>query len=73
MTTPGPVGAQQRPPGGSGAPIALLDCRHGLFFVLLSDVYVGHALAAYGEFSEAEAAFLVSLVRPGATALDIGQ
>jgi FkbM family methyltransferase len=56
----------------SAAPIALLECRHGLFFVLRSDVFVGRALEVYGEFSEIEAAFLVSLIRRGATVLDIG-
>ncbi len=53
-------------------PIALLGCRHGLFFVLLSDLYIGRSLAAYGEYSEIEVAFLTSLVRPGATILDVG-
>jgi FkbM family methyltransferase len=65
-------------PGGglrrdhSGAPIKLVSCRHGLFFALLSDVFVGRALEVYGEFSELEAVFLTSLLRPGETVLDIG-
>jgi FkbM family methyltransferase len=64
----GPHGLQNRP----ALPIALLRCRHGLFFVLTSDVNVGRSLEFYGEFSEVEAALLVSLVRPGAVVLDIG-
>ncbi|MBM3532430.1 MAG: FkbM family methyltransferase [Alphaproteobacteria bacterium] len=56
----------------SGAPIGLFSCRHGVLFTLRSDVFSGRAIEVYGEFSEIEAAFLMSLLWPGATALDIG-
>lgn len=48
------------------------ECRHGTFVWPKDDYYIGKALEIYGEYSELEAAFLCSLVKPGDTVVEVG-
>ncbi len=56
-------------PGGFGR---IRACRHGRMIYNPNDVYVGRSLDVYGEYSEAEAAFLRFLVRPGDVVVEAG-
>jgi methyltransferase, FkbM family len=56
-------------PGGFGR---IRECRHGRMIFNPHDVYVGRSLDVYGEYSEAEAAFLRFIVRPGDTVVEAG-
>jgi FkbM family methyltransferase len=52
--------------------IRLKKCRYGPMLYLPHDQYIGQALDRYGEFSEGEAYFFRSLIKPGWTILDVG-
>jgi len=52
--------------------LVLVAGRHGYFLVNLNDVYVGRALALYGEYCEEEAAFLARIVKPGNHVVEAG-
>lgn len=56
-------------PGGFAR---LASCRHGPMVYNPNDVYVGRSLDLYGEYSEAEAAVLRFLLRPGDIAVEAG-
>lgn len=56
-------------PGGFAR---LRPCRHGRLLYNPNDAYVGRSLDLYGEYSEAEAAFLRFLVRPGDIVVEAG-
>lgn len=50
----------------------LVDAKTGTFLVNRNDKYVGRSLIHYGEFSEQEGDFLVSLIEPTDTVLEVG-
>ena len=50
----------------------LLDCREGKMLVNPNDKYIGGALVAYGEYSEAEAGLFRQILRPGMVAVEVG-
>jgi FkbM family methyltransferase len=52
--------------------LVLVAGRHGHFLVNLNDVYVGQALALYGEYCDEEAAFLARVVKPGSHVVEAG-
>ena len=45
---------------------------HGPMTWIASDVYIGKALEAYGQYSMHETAVFKNFVPPGSTALDVG-
>src|SRR5512139_1143204 len=47
-------------------------CRHGVFAYNRNDIYIGRSLSVYGEYSEAEVAFLSRLLAPGDTVVEAG-
>lgn len=47
-------------------------CRHGLMLYNVNDVYIGRALALYGEYCEEEAALYRSLLREGDIVIEAG-
>ena len=47
-------------------------CRYGLMSYLKSDIFVSRSLREYGEWAQAEIDFLLDLLKPGDTVLDIG-
>lgn len=51
---------------------SITNTRHGLMIYNRNDLYVGRSLEIYGEYSELEADFLASLIRPGWTVIDVG-
>jgi len=53
-------------------PYRLVFGRHGPCLVNLQDVYVGNAIATYGEYGEIEMDFMRQLVRPGRDAVEVG-
>jgi FkbM family methyltransferase len=50
----------------------LKRCRHGLMLYNRHDIYIGRSLDLYGEFSEAEAALLRYLLKPGDVVIEAG-
>lgn len=50
----------------------LVEARHGRFYVLDTDLYVGRSLRTYGEWTEAEISLLCKVLQPGDCALDVG-
>jgi len=46
--------------------------KHGSFFVLKSDTYVGRSLVEYGEWTEGEIDLILQILRPGDHVLDVG-
>jgi FkbM family methyltransferase len=52
--------------------MGLSRCRHGLFVYSMKDTYIGKSLEVYGEYSEYEAAFLCSMLKPGAVVIEVG-
>jgi FkbM family methyltransferase len=50
----------------------ITQTRHGLMMYNAHDVYVGASLEAYGEFSQAEVSFLLSLVSDESVVMDVG-
>jgi hypothetical protein len=54
------------------AHVACTQARHGFFFVLKNDAYIGRALIEYGEWTESEIDILLQVLRPGDHVLDIG-
>jgi FkbM family methyltransferase len=50
----------------------LVEARHGRFYVLDTDLYVGRSLRTYGEWTEAEIALLSKVLQPGDCVLDVG-
>ena len=50
----------------------LVRGRHGLFLTNRYDFYLGYALIRYGECSEFEAQFLLSLIQPGNIVIEVG-
>ena len=50
----------------------LVQSRYGPILYNRNDQYVGASLAAYGEFSEGEAALFRQLLQPGATIIEAG-
>lgn len=46
--------------------------RHGYMLFNAFDAYVGASLDAYGEFSEAEVAFILAMLGPDSVAMDVG-
>ncbi len=53
-------------------PYRLVFGKHGPCLVNLHDVYVGNAIATYGEYGEIELDFMRKLVQPGRDAVEIG-
>lgn len=51
-------------------PIALNRCRYG--WMLYSGPYIGKCFELYGQYSESEVALMRGLLKPGATAIDVG-
>jgi len=47
-------------------------CKHGVFAYNRNDIYIGRSLSVYGEYSEAEVAFLSRLLAPGDTVVEAG-
>lgn len=52
--------------------IVMRECRHGIMTFLANDLYIGGALAKYGEYSELEVQFLCKIVLPGHIVVDAG-
>jgi FkbM family methyltransferase len=52
--------------------LMLVAGRHGYFLINLNDVYVGQALALYGEYCADEAAFLGRIIKPGNHVVEVG-
>ena len=52
-------------------PYRLVRARHGWMLVNENDLFIGRAIATYGEFSESETQFLLDLCRPG-NVLEVG-
>ena len=50
----------------------LVQARHGWFVANRNDHYLGHALIRYGEYNEAEAEFLRSLIGEGDGVIEVG-
>ncbi|MBC7437913.1 MAG: FkbM family methyltransferase [Bdellovibrionales bacterium] len=53
-------------------PYRLVFGRHGPTLVNLQDVYVGNAIATYGEYGELEFDFMRKLIQPGRDAVEVG-
>ncbi|MBC7434601.1 MAG: FkbM family methyltransferase [Bdellovibrionales bacterium] len=53
-------------------PYRLVFGRHGPTLVNLQDVYVGNAIAAYGEYGELEFDFMRKVIQPGRDAVEVG-
>ena len=51
---------------------SLVEARHGRFYVLDTDLYVGRSLRTYGEWTEAEISLLCKVLQPGDCVLDVG-
>lgn len=47
------------------------DCRYGTF-TYPDDAYIGRSLETYGEYSEQEVAFLISLLQPESVVVEVG-
>ncbi len=47
-------------------------CRYGLMSFFKNDTIISRSLADYGEWAQAEVEFLLSLIGPGDTVLDVG-
>ena len=56
----------------SAGHLRIRRCRHGVMLYSINDVYMGQMLDQYGEFSEGEVELFRQVLRPGATALDVG-
>lgn len=52
--------------------IEIRRTRFGLMAYLINDIYIGQALAVYGEYSFAEYELFRQVIRPGQTVLDVG-
>lgn len=50
----------------------IVHAKTGTFLVNRNDKYVGRSLIEYGEFSEQEGDFLVNLIDPGDTVVEVG-
>lgn len=50
----------------------IVEGRHGRFKSYPDDLYLGQALAEYGEYGELEAQFLLSLLEPGQSVIEVG-
>ena len=72
-TTPGSAIAEQQPatPLLAAGNNLLLPTRHGLFLCNPIDPFVGRSLDLYGEYCEEELEFLVRLLEPDATVIEI--
>lgn len=55
-----------------GHEIQSTETRYGTMFYYADDKFVGHALEAYGEYSEGEAELWRKIVQPGDTVIDVG-
>lgn len=53
-------------------PYRLVFGRHGPCLVNTADVYVGQAIAFYGEYGELEMAFMRQLLQPGRDVVEVG-
>jgi FkbM family methyltransferase len=49
-----------------------VEARHGRYLANPNDIFIGRSLLEFGEFSEIEVALLCSLVKPGATVVEVG-
>ena len=47
-------------------------CKHGLFLILLNDLFISESLDMYGEWSEKEVELFLAIVRPGDRVIDAG-
>lgn len=65
---PLPANSQYQLPGF----YQLINGRHGVFVVNPRDYYVGHAIAAYGEYGEHEVQLFSQIVKPGNTVIEVG-
>ncbi len=52
--------------------VRIQRCRYGNMAYLPNDMFVGRALALYGQYSEDEVALFRQLVKPGFTVLEVG-
>ncbi|HAT35515.1 MAG TPA: FkbM family methyltransferase [Rhodospirillaceae bacterium] len=50
----------------------LKRCRHGLMLFNRHDEFIGRSLELYGEYNGGEAKFLMQLLRPGDTVVEVG-
>lgn len=50
----------------------LINGRHGVFAVNPEDIYVGQAIAMYGEYGEHEVQLFTQIVKPGDTVVEVG-
>lgn len=50
----------------------LKACKHGTLVYNIHDMYIGHSLDAYGEFSEGEIEVFRQFVRPGMVVVEVG-
>ena len=55
-----------------GGDVRLVEARHGRFFVLETDLYVGRSLSVYGEWTEEEVTLIGQALRPGDCVADVG-
>jgi FkbM family methyltransferase len=53
-------------------PYRLVRARHGWFLVNTSDIYVGQAVAAYGEYGELEYAFMRQVINSTRDMVEVG-
>jgi FkbM family methyltransferase len=51
---------------------SLVRAKHGLFLANRNDFFIGRSLLEYGEHGEDEVQFLLQLLRPGATVVEVG-
>lgn len=50
----------------------LINGKHGVFVVNPEDIYVGQAIATYGEYGEHEVQVFSRIVKPGDTVIEVG-
>ena len=53
-------------------PYRLVQCRHGWMLANLNDIYMGAALATYGECNELELEALLALARYAGIVVEVG-
>ena len=49
-----------------------VQAKHGQFFILPNDIYIGRSLELYGEWCETEVLVFSQLLEPGATVIEAG-
>jgi FkbM family methyltransferase len=52
--------------------IECVEARHGRFYVLRHDIYIGRSMIEYGQWTESEFTLMSQVLRPGDTAIDVG-